>query len=109
MRRLTLPPFAHAMPAALSREAGRGAATGGIRLVLQLEGAAVFAAAVGLYAWSGFSWLLFAVLLLVPDLAMLGYLAGPRTGAVAYNLVHTYVPAVALALFGFFAGVPAAA
>ena len=34
---------------------------------------------------------------------MLAYLAGPRAGAAGYNLVHTYMPALALALAGFFA------
>lgn len=41
------------------------------------------------------SWLLFAVLVLAPDLAMLGYLAGPRAGALAYNLLHSVIgPAI---------------
>lgn len=35
------------------------------------------------------SWILFAVLLLVPDLAILGYLRGTRIGTAIYNLVHT--------------------
>ena len=35
-----------------------------------------------------------------PDLAMLGYLAGPRTGAVAYDVVHTYVLPAVLAAAG---------
>lgn len=38
-------------------------------------------------------WLL---LFLAPDLAMIAYAAGPRSGMVAYNLVHTYaVPVLA--------------
>lgn len=61
------------------------------------EGAAVLAAALVAYAWLGASWLLFAGLLLLPDLGMLGYLAGPRVGAITYNLVHMYAgPAVAV-------------
>lgn len=36
------------------------------------------------------NWLLFLVLILTPDLAMLGYLLGNRTGAACYNAVHTY-------------------
>ena len=38
---------------------------------------------------------------------MLAYLAGPRVGAAVYNFVHTYVVALALALAGFFAAIPA--
>jgi Domain of unknown function (DUF4260) len=32
---------------------------------------------------------------------MLAYLVGPRAGALAYNLVHTYALALPLALAGF--------
>ncbi len=59
------------------------------RWLLHLEGASVFALALILY-WAGhFHWWLFAVLLLTPDLFMLGYLANPKIGAAAYDQVHT--------------------
>ena len=57
-------------------------------------------AALALYIDGEYGWLLLVVLFLAPDLSMLGYLAGPRVGAVAYNLAHTYVGPVALALVG---------
>ena len=39
---------------------------------------------------------MFAWLILVPDLSMLGYFIGPRWGARLYNAGHTYLsPAVA--------------
>lgn len=67
------------------------------RQFLRLEGLAVFAAALGAYvAVDGRLWLLL-VLALAPDLAMLGYLAGPRVGSHLYNAVHTYVAPLALA------------
>jgi hypothetical protein len=75
--------------------------------MLRLEGVAVFAASAALYSRAGFSWPLFAVLFLAPDLAMLGYFAGVRVGAGAYNVAHTYALALPLALFGFLAGRPA--
>ena len=56
----------------------------------------------------GESWWLFALLLLAPDLAMLGYLAGPRVGAVAYNVFHSYPLPAALGLVGLFVGAPLA-
>jgi len=37
---------------------------------------------------------------------MLGYLSGPRTGAVSYNLFHTYVLPGLLAAFGLLTGSP---
>ena len=87
----------------------RGLVTGGVRTVLRLEGFAAFAAAVAFYAQAKFSWPAFAFLFLAPDLAMLAYLAGPRAGAIAYDLAHTYVLALALTLVGFFVALPAAA
>lgn len=49
----------------------------------------LLAAAVAGYAWSGAPWWAFLVLLLAPDLSMIGYLRGPIAGSVTYNAVHT--------------------
>jgi hypothetical protein len=92
-------------PTAPTRAVG-GAASGGVRAVLRLEGAAAFAAATALYGHAGFSWPVFALLFLAPDLSMLAYLAGPRAGALGYNLVHTYALPLPLALAGFALGSP---
>ena len=54
---------------------------------------------------TGFSWGWFAALLLAPDLAAVGYLAGPRTGAWTYNLAHTYALALPVALGGWAGGI----
>lgn len=68
--------------------------------VLRLEGAAVAAASLVLYAAGDASWGLFALLILAPDLGLLGYLAGPRFGAHAYNLTHNLVLPVVLGAVG---------
>jgi hypothetical protein len=81
-----------------AREAA--AVTGAPRLILRLEGLALLIVAAVLYWRLGASWWLFAILFLAPDLSMLGYLAGGRTGAIAYNAVHTLVGPLALALAG---------
>ena len=47
--------------------------TGAVRLWLRLEGAAVLALCVYLYARGGHSWMLFALLFLAPDISMAGY------------------------------------
>jgi hypothetical protein len=53
------------------------------------------------YAW----WVLPATFLL-PDLSMLGYLAGPRVGAASYNLLHHKALAVAVGVAGWALGHP---
>jgi hypothetical protein len=73
-----------------------GAVTGGVRTLLRLEGLALLCLAVAAYAWVGEAWWLFVVLLLAPDLSFLGYLAGPRIGAVAYNALHATIGPVVL-------------
>lgn len=65
--------------------------TGTPRLILRLEGLVFFAGAVAAYAELGAHWGIFAFLFLGPDLSMLAYLAGPRVGALVYNVAHTYV------------------
>ena len=74
-------------------------------LWLRLEGAAAFGLMLVLYRYYSLSWGWFAALFLIPDLAMLGYLAGPRIGAVAYNLAHTYALAVPVLAAGILTGV----
>ena len=51
-----------------------------VDLAVRLEWIAVAVVALVLYALAGASWWLFALLILAPDLSMLGYLAGPRVG-----------------------------
>ena len=74
------------------------------RTWLRLEGAAVLLAAVAAYHAGGLRWSVFALLFLVPDLSLLGYLAGPRTGALAYNLAHSYVAPLLLGALGLAGG-----
>jgi hypothetical protein len=73
------------------------------RRLLHLEGLAVLVAAIALYFDAGYGWLALVLLFLAPDLSMLGYLGGPRLGALAYDVVHTYALPVALALAGVLA------
>jgi hypothetical protein len=51
----------------------------------------VLALAVLLYHRGGHSWPLFAVAFLAPDLSLVAYFGGPRNGAIAYNVAHSYV------------------
>jgi Domain of unknown function (DUF4260) len=70
------------------------------RRLLHLEGLAVAVGSLVLYFDAGYGWLLLVVLILAPDLSMLGYLGGPRVGALVYDVVHTYAGPVALGVVG---------
>ena len=72
------------------------------RVLLRIEGAFILAIAVVLYWRLGESWWLFAVFFLAPDLSFLAYLAGARVGAAAYNLLHTIIGPIVLALAALF-------
>lgn len=68
----------------------------------RLESLFVFAAMLVLFRQSGSSWVLFAVLILAPDLFMLGYVKDSRIGALVYNFGHSYgLPVLALAGWWF--------
>jgi hypothetical protein len=58
-------------------------------LLLRIEGSLLFAVSIVCYHETHASWILFAVLLLAPDLSMAGYLANAKIGATIYNAVHT--------------------
>ena len=78
-----------------------GAVTGGPRTMLRLEGLALFLGMTLLYwCWEG-SWWIYAALFLAPDLSFLGYLWGPRFGALLYNAAHSYMVPMALMTTGF--------
>lgn len=65
----------------------------------RLEAIFIAAAAVIAYAYLHGDGLFFILLLFVPDVSMIGYVANPRVGSVIYDAAHTYfVPAVLLAV-----------
>lgn len=76
------------------------------RSYLRLEGVAAFAVATtGFVLLDGPLWL-YLVLALAPDIAMVGYLAGPDRGSTIYNLAHTYVAPIALIAVAWWLVVP---
>lgn len=72
-----------------------------LQTLVRLEFAALAIGSIALFIWSGQSWLLFAVLILAPDLSMIFYLGGPGIGAIAYNLAHTLLLPAALMLWAW--------
>ena len=55
------------------------------KILLHLEGVAILLLSLYFYSYNQFSWLLFFVLLLAPDISMIGYLFNNKVGAVLYN------------------------
>jgi len=70
------------------------------RVLLHAEGFAVGVASIVLYFHADYPWWLLVALVLVPDLSMVGYLAGPTVGAIAYDVAHTYALPVVLVAVG---------
>ena len=99
---------AQGQPAAAERTA-TGDSTW-IRPWLRAEGAATFAAGLAGFLFLGLPWWTFPLLLLLPDVSAVGYLRGPRVGAIVYNVAHDLATGVAVAGLGLAVGsVPLAA
>jgi hypothetical protein len=76
-----------------------------MKAILKLEELAMFLACVyTLYLFDA-AWWMYPVLLLGPDISMLGYLAGNKVGAWSYNIFHHKGIAVLLLITGVFANV----
>jgi hypothetical protein len=72
---------------------------------LRLEGLAVLVAGAVAFGGVGGDFLWFLPALLLPDVAIAGYLAGPRVGAFVYNLVHNWGLGLAAAAAGLGLGI----
>jgi Domain of unknown function (DUF4260) len=70
-------------------------------VLLRIEEAVLLTITIVAYQHLHYSWLLFAILLLAPDLFMVGYLLNPSLGAILYNLVHTLAFPLALLLAAY--------
>lgn len=69
---------------------------------IKVEELAMFGFSIFLFSQTSFAWWWYLVLILVPDIGMLGYLAGNRTGAITYNLFHHKAIAIVILCFGWF-------
>ena len=81
-----------------------------IRPWLRAEGLAIFVAGLAGFLFLGLPWWAFRPLLFVPDVSMIGYVRGPRVGAIVYNVAHDLATGAAIAGVGLAIGsVPVAA
>lgn len=84
------------------------AVSGGVRVLLRLEGLCILVVSLLAYAKFGSGWGIFALFFLAPDLAFIGYLAGPRVGAISYNSAHSFIGAAAVLAAGVLLSAPMA-
>lgn len=73
-----------------------------MRNLLRMEELGQFLLAIYLYSHTEYAWWLFPVLLLAPDLSMLGYLVGPKLGATIYNIFHHKFIAISFLIAGYY-------
>lgn len=72
----------------------------------KIESLAILVAAVAAYYRLGFSWPVFFIFLLMPDISMVGYLLNAKTGAIIYNIGHSYFSPIILAGITEYFGIP---
>ena len=73
-----------------------------MKTILKIEELAQFVLGIFLFSQLDFAWWWFPVLLLTPDIGMLGYLINPKIGAFTYNIFHHKTIAIAIGLAGFY-------
>jgi hypothetical protein len=71
-----------------------------MKKVIQLEELAMFFFSIYLFLQLHFHWWWYLALILTPDISMIGYTLGKKTGAIVYNIFHHKALAIALYIFG---------
>ena len=75
-----------------------------MKTILNLEEWGIFLLCIFLFSRLPFAWWWFPALLLLPDIGMIGYLAGPKVGAFTYNLLHHRAIAGIVAAYALWSG-----
>ena len=65
-----------------------------IKNILRIEELAQLATCIYIFSLLNFSWWWLAILLLTPDIGILGYAVNPKIGALSYNFFHNKIVAV---------------
>lgn len=71
-----------------------------MKTIIKLEELGLFILGIYLFSLLNFEWWWFLVLILAPDLSMLGYVFGNKSGAFFYNIFHHRGIAVLLYILG---------
>lgn len=73
---------------------------------LKIEEVFMFGLGVYLFSLLPYQWWWFLVLILTPDIGMVGYLFGNKVGAFMYNVFHHKGLAIAIYLLGVYLSIP---
>ena len=68
--------------------------------LLKLEEAFMFGLSIFLFSKLDYAWWWYPLLILAPDLSMVGYLMNTRVGAMTYNFVHYKALGISLFVLG---------
>ncbi|MNL14702.1 hypothetical protein D3C87_1356570 [compost metagenome] len=71
-----------------------------MKTIIKLEELGLFILGIYLFSFLNFEWWWFLVLILVPDLSMLGYIFGNKSGAFFYNIFHHKGVAILVYILG---------
>lgn len=74
--------------------------------LLKLEELALMVLGIFMFGLLGYQWWLLPVLILTPDVSMVGYLFGPKVGAICYNIAHHRGVAILLYFVGIYFMLP---
>lgn len=72
-----------------------------MKSLIQLEELAMLGISIYVLCFLKARWWIYPLLLLGPDISMLGYVAGSKAGAICYNLFHHKAIAIVVFLAGF--------
>lgn len=73
-----------------------------MKSILKLEELLEFALGIYLFSTLSYAWWWFLVLILLPDIGMVGYLVNTKTGALTYNVFHHKGLAILILLIGIY-------
>lgn len=73
-----------------------------MKTILKLEEVGLFIFGIFLFHQLYFQWWWFLILILAPDISMIGYIMGNRVGALSYNFFHHRGVAVLVYLLGVY-------
>ncbi len=78
-----------------------------MKRILQFESLSLFGLSILLFSLLSYSWWVYPLLLLTPDIGMIGYLVSAKVGACTYNFTHSFTLGIFLYAVGMLFVTPA--